>query len=220
MGTIRTILGDRLTDRLKRVTGLEDAQRREETRRRGERDAASRQARISFLKEYLPQVGVGAELGVFKGEFSPLLLAELAPTRLHLIDPWYLYAPYWDWAEGRPSTVDALVDILRRHRDHIHEGRVIVQVADDRQALASFPDEYFDWVYIDSSHQYRHTCEELSLLRSKVKSTGVIAGDDWYPEADHMHHGVYEAVQEFMQREGYRLVAASAENRQWAIARK
>lgn len=219
MGTLRTFLGDRLTDQLKRITGVEQAQLRDKVRRRTERDLASRRARIAFLKEHLPQGGVGAELGVFKGEFSPLLLEELAPTRLHLIDPWYLHAPFWEWAEGRPSTVDALLEILRRHRDHIHEGRVLIQVADDRQALAGFASEYFDWVYIDSSHQYQHTWEELSLLKSRVKSTGVIAGDDWYPEPEHMHHGVYRAVQEFMQCEGYRLVDANTENRQWVIAR-
>ncbi len=36
----------------------------------------------------LPKKGVGAETGVFRGEFSAMLIATAQPTTLHLIDPW------------------------------------------------------------------------------------------------------------------------------------
>jgi len=36
----------------------------------------------------LPQHSVGAEIGVYKGEFSEMLVGELHPKKLHLIDPW------------------------------------------------------------------------------------------------------------------------------------
>ncbi len=36
----------------------------------------------------LPKGGVGAELGVWKGEFSVRLLKGAKPRQLYLIDPW------------------------------------------------------------------------------------------------------------------------------------
>ncbi|MEM7189627.1 MAG: hypothetical protein AAF439_08445, partial [Pseudomonadota bacterium] len=36
----------------------------------------------------LPKGAVGAEVGVWKGDFSAEILATAAPACLHLIDPW------------------------------------------------------------------------------------------------------------------------------------
>ena len=43
--------------------------------------------RIKFVDKVLPKDGTGAELGVFKGQFSPILLKYTNATKLHLIDP-------------------------------------------------------------------------------------------------------------------------------------
>src|SRR5205823_5195733 len=63
--------------------------------------------RIPFIEEILPKNGIGAELGVFKGYFSPLLLHHTQARVLHLIDPWYLLCGEWSWGGGKRSTVDA-----------------------------------------------------------------------------------------------------------------
>ncbi len=89
---------------------------------------------------------------------------------------------YWNWGFGNRSTVDAVVNILRAFKKDIEVGRVAVHAGDGRAVLATFPDRYFDWVYIDSSHSYEHTHDELQILRNKVKESGVIAGDDWVPD--------------------------------------
>src|SRR2546427_8949634 len=41
-----------------------------------------------FLFRMLPRGSVGAEIGVWKGDFSKLLLRRVRPSELHLIDPW------------------------------------------------------------------------------------------------------------------------------------
>jgi hypothetical protein len=96
---------------------------------------------------------------------------------------------------------------------------VLVHVADDRAALREFPDAYFDWVYVDTSHQYQHTRDELTLLDLKVKPDGVISGDDWQPDPGHRHHGVCKAVTELVSTGRYTLVAVDAASGQWAIRR-
>jgi hypothetical protein len=173
--------------------------------------------RIPFIEQVLPKNGIGAELGVFKGYLSRHLIRLTKSTELHLIDPWYLHASHWSWASGNQSTVDALIRILQTFKKEIEGGRVVVHVGDDCQVLTTFPDQYFDWVYIDTSHAYEHTKHELQILARKVKENGVIAGDDWQPDPAHRHHGVYRAVNEFVASEKYEIVFADSDNLQWAI---
>ena len=184
------------------------------------REIRATRVRVPFVHTVLPKGGVGAELGVFKGRFSPVLLRESQATCLHLIDPWYLLTPTWHWGRGDRSTVNALRRILKRWRPEIEAGRIKVHVGDDRQVLASFPDHCLDWVYLDSSHAYEHTAEELRLLHRTVKPGGVIAGDDWQPDPAHKHHGVHRAVTEFAAAEGYDVVYANESDQQWAITRR
>lgn len=187
--------------------------------RRLEAERRHNEARAHLLAQWLPKQGVGAELGVFQGRFSRTLLEASDAATLHLIDPWYFLTPAWHWGTGSRSTVDALVSILQDFKPEIEASRVRVHVADDRAALREFPDAYFDWVYIDSSHQYQHTREELDILETKVKATGVIAGDDWRPDPAHKHHGVYRAVMERLSSGAYELIAADEATTQWAIRR-
>src|SRR2546430_9287984 len=42
----------------------------------------------AFLFKMLPRGSVGAEIGVWKGDFSKLLLRRVRPAELHLVDPW------------------------------------------------------------------------------------------------------------------------------------
>ena len=180
----------------------------------GQRQAKSR---IPFVEQVLPKNGIGAELGVMKGHFSPILLKHTNATKLHLVDPWYFLTGHWSWASGNQSTVDALIKILKYFKKEIEDERILIHVDDDLQVLTMFPDQYFDWVYIDSSHSYEHTKHELQILASKVKDSGVIAGDDWHPEPGHRHHGVYKAVNEFIISEKYRVIYSNRDNMQWAI---
>ena len=178
---------------------------------------AKNQRRIPFIEEVIPKKGIGAELGVLKGHFSPILLKHSQATELHLVDPWYFLSGRWEWTGGDKSTVTALIRILKAFKKEIEDGKVKVHVGDDLQVLSTFPDQYFDWVYIDSSHEYEHTQQELKIIRNKIKPNGVIAGDDWVPDPSHRHHGVYKAVSEFMESENYQVIYSNEGNLQWAI---
>lgn len=175
--------------------------------------------RTPFVQAVLPRHGVGAELGVFRGRFSPVLFEHAAPLRLHLVDPWYLLTPTWSWGAGDRSTVNAVRRVLKRWKREIEEGRVVVHIGDDRDVLRSFDDGYLDWAYIDSSHAYDHTMEELQILDAKVRSGGVIAGDDWHPDPSHRHHGVHRAVVQFAAERRYEVIYAGDRDQQWAIRR-
>ena len=176
--------------------------------------------RSAFIESMLPRGGVGAELGVHRGYFTPDLLELTRPSRLHLIDPWYLLGKEWKWGNGNRSTVDALVGVIHAFRDELVSGQVVLHIGGDLDILPTFPDAYFDWVYVDTSHTYEHTLAELRILKEKVKTEGIIAGDDWRSDPSHKHHGVCKAVAEFAAQSDYQIVYANATDLQWAIRRK
>ena len=72
-----------------------------------------------------------------------------------------------------------------------------------------------DWAYIDSSHEYEHTNIELGLLCQKIKKGGIISGDDWQPNPHHKHHGIYKAVQEYIDLRKIELIYSGEKDRQW-----
>ena len=176
-------------------------------------------ARIAALERYIPPGGVGAEIGVHKGYFTARLLAELRPSRLHLLDPWYLVGHEWNFGRPDRSTINALCWILKRYADELVSGQAVLEVGWDLELLTAHPDATFDWVYVDTTHEYEHTRRELALLQHKVKPDGIIAGDDWRSDPSHPHHGVCRAVGEFLEHEPYELVYSSDDDQQWLIRR-
>ena len=176
--------------------------------------------RLRVLKPYLMENAVAGELGVLKGDFSQQIIQSLKPARLHLVDPWYLQGPEWPWESGDRSTIHALTGILKDFEKELTSGQVVLNIGYDQDVLAALPDAYFDWAYLDTTHAYAQTRTELRLLQRKVKSSGVIAGDDWRPNPMHPHHGVYKAVQELVADGQYEILYADSEDLQWAIHRK
>lgn len=71
-------------------------------------------------------------------------------------------------------------------------------------AATFFPDEYFDFVYIDADHTYDAVKSDLQAWYTKVKIGGVLAGHDYIPEETsiRMGHsvpfGTVKAVNEFL----------------------
>jgi hypothetical protein len=173
-------------------------------------------AREELFSRVIPPGGVGAELGVFKGTLSAFILSVNRPATLHLVDPWFQMDPQWWWAQGDRSTVRAFATLLLALQEPIDRGQVKVHVGGSVEILSGFPDHSLDWAYVDSTHAYDQTRAELSVLRTKVKPTGIIAGDDWQEDESHPHHGVCKAVREFLaEHPEYELFFK--ETRNWAL---
>ena len=185
--------------------------------------ALGRPRRERFLRN-LPKHTVGAEIGVFRGQFTRHILDIVRPSRLHLVDAWWLLygERYPDWGaytdHGRLGTREAYEEVREIVRRHDRAGAAVIHVASDLECLEGFPPETFDWVYLDSSHEYEHTQRELALLLPRMKRDGVICGDDWHDDPAHEHHGVARAVREFCEREGWALASRDAFG-QWLIRR-
>jgi hypothetical protein len=175
-----------------------------------------------FVLAYIPENSVGAELGVFTGRFSCEILRTGKPRRLFLVDPWWrAYGDFYpDWggytANGRLPTQAAYEAVRARCMLPASRTDVHILIESSQDWLSSLDDEELDWVYLDSTHQYQDTLNELALLSKKIKRSGIIIGDDWFPDPKHIHHGVFKAVHEFLRSSDFSLIFA---NRQWMLQR-
>ena len=138
------------------------------------------------LLETLPKGGVGAEIGVWEGDFSHRILEICQPRELHLIDPWLYMPEFSNTGFGKKKNEHLMEERYRKvvarfaddPRVHIH--RALSDVA-----LAALPDASLDWVYIDGNHNEPIIGNDLALCLRKVKPDGIISGDDfnWMSDA-------------------------------------
>jgi Methyltransferase domain len=188
-------------------------------------------ARRREILDMMPKNSIGAELGVFCGEFSASILGISDPSCLHLVDPWWVAFGefYPDWGAftdfGRLRTARAYELTRARVEDASGTGEVHLHAEYSTVWLESVADRYLDWAYLDSTHAYEETLAELHLLKRKVKVDGLIFGDGFYvdPRNSGKHHGVYRdgvyrAIQRFIREQPYDLIYADS-NLQWALRR-
>jgi hypothetical protein len=172
--------------------------------------------------EILPKESVGAELGVYRGEFSKHILRIVKPRELHLVDVWWLeygeHYPNWGAYSdfGRLSTKGAYEEAIGIVEEHGRGRNIVVHVGYDLEYLEGLPDSHLDWAYVDTSHQYEHSKLELEILRKKVKRGGLIAGDDWHEDPTHIHYGLARAVKQFCAENKWEIVLLSNWG-QWVI---
>tara|TARA_R110000772_G_scaffold89733_2_gene185727 strand:+ start:251 stop:871 length:621 start_codon:yes stop_codon:yes gene_type:complete len=68
------------------------------------------------------------------------------------------------------------------------------------EASLSFPNEHFDFIYIDAAHDYDSVIEDLNAWWPKLKLGGLFSGHDYFPDTRIWRGkecGVYKAVNEF-----------------------
>jgi hypothetical protein len=118
--------------------------------------------RFTMLNSSLFPAGlVWAEVGVDKGAFSREILARTNPSKLHLID----------LAPDRLERAN-IASALDRGVAEMHAG-------DSAEQLASFPDAYFDVIYIDGDHYYDGVKRDIAAARSKIKAHGLLVFNDY-----------------------------------------
>lgn len=122
--------------------------------------------RFSIIENLEGSNLVGIELGVASGGFSSAMVKSGKFKRFFGVD---LYSDHHDMAEYKKALqtvgLDANYALLRMSFD---------------DALELFPDEYFDFIYIDG---YAHTGEQGGKTffdwLPKLKKGGLLAGDDY-----------------------------------------
>jgi hypothetical protein len=66
------------------------------------------------------------------------------------------------------------------------------------EAAKQFPDNYFDYVYIDADHSYEAVRDDIKAWYPKVRQFGVLGGHDYIRNQEKIFEGVNKAVNEFI----------------------
>lgn len=160
-----------------------------------QRDASRR-----VLLGRLAKSAVCVEIGVWRGDFSEMILQVAHPRELHLVDPWAFVPQFPErWYGGQiarsQTDMDAIfaaVESRFRERPQVRMHRMTSSAASRR-----FHDGHFDWVYVDGDHSYEGVLSDLRSWWPKVRIGGCVAGDDYQWKDEHGRLSVKAAVEQF-----------------------
>ena len=127
---------------------------------------------------------VGAEIGVYKGEFTVKLCK--AGLYVFSVDPWKAYYDVLNLINPKDHVK---LEASQKRQDFLfeHTKRALAsytkQVTFVRKtsmdALLDFKDGSLDFVYIDANHNFKNVAEDICEWSKKVRSGGVVAGHDY-----------------------------------------
>jgi hypothetical protein len=150
----------------------------------------------------MPKHSVGAEIGVWRGDFSDILLKQLEPKQLYLVDPWPAPNVAGMYPHDSVADIDAAEAVYRAVASRFaDEPRVSIVRATSRDGAASVPDRSLDWAYIDGLHYYEDVRDDLEAWAPKLKPGGVLCGDDYFWRDDKGKFSVKRAVDEWIARQ-------------------
>jgi len=146
------------------------------------------------LLDFIGHQSIVCEIGVFKGEFSEIMIKNLNPSEIHLIDTFEGTMCSGDkdgnnivWTNLNDEYNKLLLKYESNPAVKLHKGYSF-------DILNKFQDEYFDLIYIDGDHSYDGVKTDLNLSYLKVKKNGYICGHDYTTQ---MFEGVVRSVNEF-----------------------
>jgi hypothetical protein len=135
----------------------------------------------------------GAEIGVWKGQFSETLLVANPNLHMYCVDPWIPYPEYWD--HTRHDTIGAAYKIAK---ERLAKYNTTIIRKFSIEASKDIPNNSLDFVYIDGNHSFQDCVNDLCEWSKKVRVGGIISGHDYkdFPNGNYIH--VVEAVHGFV----------------------
>lgn len=122
----------------------------------------------------------GAEIGVYKGDFSRWLCK--GGLELYSIDPWLAYEGYVYDKVHRQERQETLYASAKEKLAPYHNCHIIRKTS--MEALNYFEDESLDFVYIDANHKFKYVVEDIHEWSKKVRKGGIISGHDYAVKKD------------------------------------
>lgn len=164
----------------------------------------------------IPKGMVGAEIGVWRGDFSLTILEVSQPKQLWLVDS-------WEQKVGRYALDPANVPNEQHQANRIYveqrfsgDPRVKVLRADSTVGMREILNSSgpVDWVYLDADHTPAGISEDLKAAANTVGEKGWILGHDYCVNGITIacDFGVYDAVNRFCLEAGWELVYLTRED--------
>jgi hypothetical protein len=133
---------------------------------------------IPFFLNEEGLTGIGAEIGVYRGEFSKHILDNWNCNKFYLIDSWKHFDNIIDISnhtkEEHEKNYEVTIESMKKFGDRV---TIIRKLSTDASLLLQ--DELFDFVYIDAGHMYAQVMADLISWYPKVKVGGYMMGHDY-----------------------------------------
>ena len=141
------------------------------------------------------------EIGVFRGTFSDFIYKNLQPSELHLIDLFegMVFSGDADGNNGATINLTEHYDLIKTK--YAKHSNVFIKKGKSSEILQTYPDDYFDIIYIDGDHSYEGATTDLELSYKKIKNGGLVCGHDYEMNMNKAIHyyqfGVKQAIDTF-----------------------
>lgn len=133
---------------------------------------------------------VGVEVGVRNGGYSEFLMSVNPELTLYGIDPYEPHKGYRD--HTRKSTFEGFEKEAHEKLDKYPNYHFVRKYSAD--VVKNIPDNSLDFVYIDGDHSFYEATFDIEKWSSKVRSGGIISGDDYFKHKGNARIHVYQVV--------------------------
>lgn len=142
---------------------------------------------------------VFVELGCWKGRSTSFMGVEILNSGKPIV---FWAVDHWEGSDEEEHRSDPDVQAGRLHEaflENIKPVREFVRPlrADTADAASGFHDGSVDFVYVDAAHTRAGVLRDLRAWWPKMKSGGVLAGDDWMLDKPAGEWGIQRAVSDF-----------------------
>jgi hypothetical protein len=121
----------------------------------------------------------GAEIGIYRGSYSKILLRAIPGLHLTGVDLWDIYPGYKDF--GKTDIKDAETEA--REVVAPYNCTIIKDWSD--KAADQIEDGSLDFVFIDGNHNYEWCVWDIAKWSKKVRKGGIIYGHDYDDYSTH-----------------------------------
>jgi len=139
----------------------------------------------NFPINYL-EIGVNCGANLFSVAET---FASNPKSKLYGIDPWEDYVGYNEYINEQDTIYNKFLKNLSQYKDNY---KITPIRGYSNQIIPTFPDEYFDIIYIDGNHEPEFILEDAVLSFRKLKKDGYLIFDDydWSLDGDKDHNTI------------------------------
>jgi predicted O-methyltransferase YrrM len=119
------------------------------------------------------------EIGTFYGANAISVCNSYAKhpeSEVHCVDPWIDYPEYPEREYDQSSVFEAFKRNIDRSGS---KDKIKIHRGFSHQVIPTFPDEYFDLIYLDGNHEPEYVLEDGVLAFRKLKKGGFLIFDDY-----------------------------------------
>jgi hypothetical protein len=156
---------------------------------------------------FLPKNSIGAEIGVFRGDYSKQIYQIARPKKLFLVDPWInqegkSYEESMYSANSLNNMEEIYLKVLDEFVKPKYKNTVDVLRLNSKEFFEKIDNDSLDFIYIDGDHNYDGVLSDLMLSYNKIRGGGLICVDD-YTNNGWWKDDTINAVNEFIAKKNY-----------------